>query len=146
MAQVWNFEDKIFIEGENCHNLDSQYIFRSIHGIKHIHTNTYIHTHCICIIGHSIKHLDDKKNILKRCYLFTFVGIRLKSPIKFIEMLNGASVEKISTKNEPDVKRGQKCRLAILLFLFLYKELYFAFISLDISVLLSVKVIKEGPN
>lgn len=61
-------------------------------------------------------------------------------------MLNGASVEKISTKNGADVKRGQKCCLAILLFLFLYKELYFAFISLDISVLLSVKVIKEGPN
>ena len=61
-------------------------------------------------------------------------------------MLNGASVEKISTKNEPDVKRGQKCRLAILLFLFLYKEHYFAFISLDISVPLSGKVIKEGPN
>ena len=70
--------------------------------------------------------------------------IRFKFPIKFIEMLNGGSVEKISTKNEPDVQCGQKCRLAILLFLFLYKEYCFAFISLYTSVLLSGKVMKEG--
>ena len=56
-------------------------------------------------------------------------GIRFKFPIKFIEMLNGGSVEKVSTKNEPDVQCGQKCRLATLLFLFLYKEYYFSFIS-----------------
>ena len=61
-------------------------------------------------------------------------------------MLNGASVGKISTKNEPDVKCGQKCSLANLLFLFLYKEYYFAFNSLYTSVPLSGKVIKEGPN
>ena len=73
-------------------------------------------------------------------------GIRFKFPIKFIEMLNGGSVGKISTKNELDVKCGQKCRLAILLFLFLYKEYYFAFISLYTSVSLSGKVIKEGPK
>ena len=45
-------------------------------------------------------------------------GIRFKFPIKFIEMLNGGSVGKISTKNELDVKRGQKCCLAIMLFCF----------------------------
>ena len=61
-------------------------------------------------------------------------GIRFKFPINFIEMLNGGSVGKISTKNELDVKCGQKCRLAILLFLFLYKEYYFAFIMLYTSV------------
>ena len=55
--------------------------------------------------------------------------IRFKFPIKFIEMLNGGSVGKISTKNEPDVQCGQKCHFAILLCLFLYKEYYFAFIS-----------------
>ena len=59
-------------------------------------------------------------------------------------MLNGGSVGKISTKNEPDVQCGQKCHLAIQLFLFLYKEYYFAFIGLYTSVLLSGKVIKEG--
>ena len=57
------------------------------------------------------------------------VRIRFKFPVKFIEMLNGGSMGKISTKNEPDVQCGEKCRLAILLFLFLYKEYYFAFIS-----------------
>ena len=69
--------------------------------------------------------------------------IRFKFAIKFIEMLNGGSVGKISTKDEPDVQCGQKCRLSILLFLFLYKEYYFAFISLYTSVLLSGKVIKK---
>ena len=59
-------------------------------------------------------------------------------------MLNGGSMEKISTKNESDVQCGQKCRLAIILFLFLYKEYFFAFISLYTSVLLSGKVMKEG--
>ena len=60
--------------------------------------------------------------------------IRFKFPIKFIEILNGGSVGKISTKNEPDVQCGQKCRSSILLFLFLYKEYYFSFIGLYTSV------------
>ena len=67
------------------------------------------------------------------------VAIRFKFPTKYIEMLNGGSVGKISTKNELDVKCGQKCRLTIRLFLFLYKEYYFAFISLYTSVLLVPK-------
>ena len=71
-------------------------------------------------------------------------GVRFKFPIKSIEMLNGGSVGKISTKNEPDVQCGQKCCLAILLFLFLYEEYYFSFISLYTSMSLSGKVIKEG--
>ena len=72
------------------------------------------------------------------------IAIRFKFPIKFIKMLNGGSVRKISTKNELDVKCGQKCRLTILLFLFLYKEYYFVFISLYTSVSLSGKVMKGG--
>ena len=71
-------------------------------------------------------------------------GIRFKFLIKFVEMLNNALVGKISTKNQLGVKCGQKCHLAILLFLFLYKEYYFGFISLYTSVSLSAKVIKEG--
>ena len=98
--------------------------------------------YCISIIEHCIKHLGKKKRSLKICH--SFISLELDSPIKFIEILNGGSVEKISTKNEPDVQCEQKCHLVILLFLFLYKEYYFAFISLYTSVSLSGKVIKEG--